>query len=89
MKATKIKMKQNCKYSMNVCDINFIYIDSTNSYWKKAQVHDFLNLWPKSIQVNIVPYPSLIPVISSTGEKYVRSEANNTIIDNLWELPRE
>ena len=89
MKATKIKMKQSCEYSMNICDIDSIYIDTINAYWKKAQVHDFLNLWPKSIQVNIVSYPSLIPVISSTGEKYVRSEANNTIIDNLWELPRE
>lgn len=89
MKATKIKMKKNCNYSSNVCDIDSIYLDSINAYWKKERVHDYLNLWPKSIQVNIAPYPSLIPVVSSTGEKYVRSEANYTTMDNLLKLPRE
>ena len=43
--------------------------------------------FPKSIQVNIFPY--LVPMTSRLGEKYVRSEANNTTEDNLLKLPRE
>lgn len=89
MKAMKIKMKRSCEYSRNVRDIDSIYLDSIHAYWKKAQVHDYLKENPKSIQVNIFPYPSLIPVVSSTGEKYVRSEANDTTMDNLLRLPRE
>ena len=34
------------------------------------------------------PYPDLIPVVSSKGEKYVRSEPNDTPRDNLLRLPR-
>lgn len=89
MKAMKIKMKRSCEYSRNVRDIDFIYLDSIHAYWTKAQVHDYLKENPKSIQVNIFPYPSLSPVVSSTGEKYVRSEANDTTMDNLLRLPRE
>lgn len=89
MKAIKIKMKSNCGNSRNVQDIDSIYIDKTCTYWKKADVYDYLKQFPKSIQVNIFPYPYLIPVISILGEKYVRSEANNTMTDNLLYLPRE
>ncbi|MBR4020311.1 MAG: DUF3892 domain-containing protein, partial [Firmicutes bacterium] len=43
---------------------------------------------PNSIFVNISPYPDLVPALSSTGEKYVRSEPNDTPFDNLLRLPR-
>ena len=33
-------------------------------------------------------YFNLIPMVSALGEKYVRSEANDTINDNLLNLPR-
>lgn len=89
MKATKIKMKNQCEYSGNVCDIDSIYLDAMCSYYKKADIFDYLKRYPKSIQVNIYPYPYLIPTISITGEKYVRSEANGTTVDNLLKLPRE
>lgn len=89
MKATKIKMKLYCGSSKNVQDIDSIYIDSTGTYWKKERVHEYLKTFPKSIQVNIFPYPYLVPVTSQLGEKYVRSEANNTTEDNLLKLPRE
>ena len=84
MKATKIQMKIYCGNSKNVQDI-----DSTGTYWKKETVHEYLRTFPKSIQVNIFPYPYLVPVTSQLGEKYVRSEANNTTEDNLLKLPRE
>lgn len=89
MRATKIKMKLYCGTSRNVQDIDSIYINSTGTYWKKEEVHDYLKQFPKSIQVDISPYPNLIPAVSILGEKYVRSVANDTIKDNLLNLPRE
>ena len=89
MKAIKIKMKRNCGDSRNVQDIDSIYIDAANTYWKKSEVYDYLQKFPKTITVNIAPYPYLIPAVSSQGEKYVRSVANSTSKDNLMMLPRE
>lgn len=89
MKAMKIQMKSNCSNSRSVQDIDSIYIDQTGTYWKKAEVYDYLKQFPKSIEVNIFPYPYLVPVMSVLGEKYVRSEANDTVTDNLLKLPRE
>ncbi|SCH65087.1 Uncharacterised protein [uncultured Clostridium sp.] len=42
MKAMKIHMKSNCSNSRNVQDIDSIYIDQTGTYWKKAEVYDYL-----------------------------------------------
>ena len=89
MKAIKIKMKRNCGDSRNVQDIDSIYIDAANTYWKKSEVYDYLQKFPKTITVNIFPYPYLISAVSSQGEKYVRSVANSTSEDNLLMLPRE
>ena len=89
MKAIKIKMKRNCGDSRNVQDIDSIYIDAANTYWKKSQVYDYLQKFPKTITVNIAPYPYLISAMSIQGEKYVRSAANGTSKDNLLMLPRE
>ena len=57
MKAIKIKMKRNCGDSRNVQDIDSIYIDAANTYWKKSEVYDYLQKFPKTITVNIAPYP--------------------------------
>lgn len=89
MEARKIKRKQSCRYSRDVHDINFIYIDGFRTYWKKVQVCDNFRFHPKLIQVNIVPYPSLIPIISVAGEKYVCLEVDNTTADNLLKLSEE
>ena len=89
MRAIKIKMKRNCGNSGNVQDIDSIYMNQTGTYWKKSEVYDYLKKFPKTIIVNISPYPYLIPAISSQGEKYVRSVANSTSKDNLMMLPRE
>lgn len=42
MKAMKIQMKSNCGNSRNVQDIDSIYIDAANTYWKKSEVYDYL-----------------------------------------------
>lgn len=91
MKATKIKMKQGCGTSNNLLEIDSIYLTGCkdDGYYKKDKVHDYLVQNPKGIQVDIYPYPDLIPMTSPNNEKYVKSTANNTTGDNLLSLPRE
>lgn len=90
MKATKIKMKQGCYYSNKLTEIDQIYIEGCShpGYYYKSAIYDHLKQYPNSIKVNIYPFPSLLPVKSSYGEKFVRSEPNDTPYDNLLSLPR-
>lgn len=90
MKATKIKMKSNCGKSNNLLEIDQIYIEECDKpgFYDKSGVYDCLVKSPNSIYVNISPYPKCIPAISNTGEKYVKSSPDNTIYDNLLNLPR-
>jgi len=91
MRATKIKMKPGCGQSNNLVEIDEIYITdcAKDGFYKKADIHDYLNNNPGKIQVNIYPYPNCIPATSTNGEKYVKSSPNNTERDNLLNLPRE
>lgn len=90
MKATKIKMKTGCAQSNNTTEISEIYVEGCTNpgYFAKESLYDYLKNNPDSIQVNIYPYPNLIPALSSNQEKYVRSELNDTPNDNLLKLPR-
>ena len=90
MKATKIKMKSGCYNSTKTTGISKIYIEGCKNpgFFDKSVLHDYLQTNPHSIQVNISPYPDLIPATSISGEKYVRSEPNDTPNDNLLRLPR-
>lgn len=91
MKATKIKMKPGCGTSNNLTEIDSIYVTgcTNEQFFKKESLHDYLKKNPNSIQVNIYPYPNLIPATSANNEKYVKSASNNTTKDNLLKLPRE
>lgn len=91
MKAIKIKMRYGCQYSDDVLEIDSIYITGCNNpgYFKKEIIHDYLKNHPNSIQVDRYPYPYLVPATSGNGEKYVRSEPNDSTKDNLLKLPRE
>lgn len=90
IRATRIKMKTNCFYSNNLLEIDQIYLDGcpTPGYYPKEVVHNFLLTHPNSIEVNIFPYPDLQPVVSTNGEKFVRSIPNQGTHDNLLSLPR-
>lgn len=90
MLATKIKMKTGYENSYKTTEISHIYIEGCNNpgYFSKADLYDYLKKAPNSIQVNIYPYPNLVPALSSNQEKYVRSEPNDTPNDNLLKLPR-
>lgn len=90
MYAKKIKMQAGCAYSNNTQEIAEIYLDGCDNpgFFPKATLHDYLNKNPNSIKVYIAPYPYVVPATSSRGEKYVRSEPNDTPNDNLLKLPR-
>ena len=90
MKATRIKMKTGCNNSNYLDEIDMIYITGCyeDGLYKKSVIHDYLKKNPRSIQVDIYPYPDLQPMLSSNGEKYVRSEPDSTGRDNLLKLPR-
>ncbi|OPX93718.1 MAG: hypothetical protein A4E53_00193 [Pelotomaculum sp. PtaB.Bin104] len=90
MYATKIHMNSGCQNSNYLTDIDAIYLegDNTNQFYKKEVLHDHLKKHPNSIKVNISPYPYIVPALSSKGEKYVRSEPNDSVNDNLLKLPR-
>ena len=91
MKATQIKMKPGCGNSNNLLEIDSVYISGCTNpgYYKKEALHDHLQKNPGTIQVDIPPYPDVIPAISVNGEKYVRSSPNNSSTDNLLCLSRE
>ena len=91
MRAIKIKMLHGKYYSNNLLEIDEVYITgwSNPGYYKKADIHDYLKTYPNSIQVDIYPYPNLIPKVSTRGEKYVSSTPNDSVNDNLLKLPRE
>lgn len=90
MKVTKIKMKQGCFNSNKAVEIDELYVADCQypGFFKKGVLYDHLKTYPGSIYVDIYPYPKLLPAISSRGEKYVRSEPNDTPNDNLLKLPR-
>lgn len=88
--ATKIKMQAGCKQSSNTLEIAEIFVEGCDNpgFFLKSTLHDYLKKNPDSIKVNISPYPFLVPATSVKGEKYVRSEPNDTPRDNLLKLPR-
>ena len=91
MKATKIRMKNGCKYSTKTTEIADIYVEGCTNpgFFSKEILHNYLKDHPGSIYVNISPQPNLVTATSVNGEKYVRSEANDIPYDNLLKLPRE
>ncbi|HMM32472.1 MAG TPA: DUF3892 domain-containing protein [Clostridia bacterium] len=90
MYAKKIKMQAGCARSNSTQEIAEIYLDGCDNpgFFAKATLYDYLSKYPNSIKVNISPYPYVVPATSSRGEKYVRSEPNDTSNDNLLKLPR-
>ncbi len=90
MRAIKIKMKPYSFQSDDLLEIDEIYITGCDNpgFFKKEVLHDFLKDNPGTIQVDIYPYPNLIPEVSTHREKYVRSTPDWTTRDNLLSLPR-
>lgn len=91
MRAIKLKMRAGCGTSNNLLEIDSIYLTGCDSerYYKKEALHDYLKKNPNTIQVNIYPFPQVIPALSANNEKYVKSTPNSSTNDNLLGLPRE
>ena len=91
MRATKINMKSGCGKSDNLLEIDSVYVTgcTTPGYYKKEVLHDHLKKNPGTIQVDIWPYPNVVPATSVNNEKYVKSSPNSSNKDNLLCLPRE
>lgn len=76
--------------SITLTEIDLIYLTGVleEGFYSKEMVHDHIKNKPESpVHVNIEPFPKLIPAIKN-GQKYVRSEPNETTSDNLLKLPR-
>lgn len=89
-KAKKIILKPGCTNPKSTLEIAKIYLTGVKNdgFYTKEAVHDFVRKG-NIVRVDIGPsYPKLIDAISSRGEKYVRSEPNDTPNDNLLRLPR-
>ena len=72
----------------NQLGVKTIYIvgGSKARYYTKEEVYEYLKENPHSIQVDIPPFPYLIPLKSRKGKKYVRSEPSHFPNDNLLNL---
>lgn len=92
MKATGIRLKASCSNpdSPKLTEIDSVYVEGCTNpgLFKKEALYDYLQEHPSTIQVNIHPYPNLIPQLSKNNEKYVKSEPNGSGRDNLLCLPR-
>lgn len=91
MYATKIKMNSGYETSNKCVDIYSIYLEGAKieKFYLKGDLYDYLEQNPNTIRVKLGVQPYLIPAKSANGEKYVRSEPNDTTSDNLLKLPRE
>ena len=90
MYAVKIKMCIGCQNSTSCIDIDSIYLEGNypDQFYKKDVLYDYLKNNPNSIRIKRGVEPYLIPALSVKNEKYVRSEPNDTVNDNLLKLPR-
>ncbi len=90
MKAIKIRMKLGSSASNELTEIDSIYLTGCqqDGYYKKEVIHHYLIDHPHTIQVNVYPFPDVIPATSSQGDNYVRSTPDSSLKDNLLNLPR-
>ncbi len=89
--AVAIHMCYGCEVSNNLLEIESIYVESNGaiSVYKKSDLYDFLIKYPRTVKVNVSPYPDVIPCLSVNYEKYVKSTPNAYQRDNLLSLPRK
>ncbi len=88
--ATKIRMKPGCGNSWDLTEIDSIYLEGEgkSGLYTKESIHDFLRVYPGTIKVKLKRCPDVIPAVSIYREKYVKSEPNEFMDDNLLCLPR-
>ena len=79
---------QSSSLSTQLLEIDSLCLkDGINEKWyKKEDIHDWIKKG-NMVKVGVNPYPELQAMISSSGEKYVRSSPNGSTSDNLLKLP--
>jgi hypothetical protein len=92
MYATKIQMKKNAAMSDELQAIDQVYVVGNvffqTGWYKPEFLHDYLKANPRSIQVNLAPFPPMSPA-GETGKKFVMSAPGKNEKDVLLNLPRE
>lgn len=90
MKASKIIFNENSLEGERAPEVQAIYIKGCRheGVYSKEAVYRYLMRHPQSIQVDISPFPDLIPAVSKSGVRYVRSRPDRTGKDNLLDLPK-
>lgn len=93
MFATKISMKDKHPVSNEPQSIDRVYIVGNvyfpTGWYKTDFLHDYLKANPDSIQVNLSPYPNLMPAMTDKNTKYVVSAPDKVNPDTLLSLPKE
>lgn len=92
-KAIAISLKKDIKTPSSCIDIAYIYIvneDNSGKWLTKETVYDLVASGINIICVNKknVHTPDLVCALSVYNEKYVRTEKNDIISDNLLALPK-
>lgn len=98
MKAVKIHLVPYHSSFHGLWEIDSIYLIgspaekiSCKGFYSTDKIYDYLTKHPGSIEVNLPPYPKLIPILSPypRRKKLVRSSPDHSANDNLFNLPIE
>ncbi|WP_260198703.1 DUF3892 domain-containing protein [Lacticaseibacillus paracasei] len=89
--ASKIQMNTGKEHNNELISIKSIYLEglTESGFYTKESIYDWLkNNSDIEVRVKIEPYPRVQPAIWKTT-KYVKSQPDDTGLDNLLKLPRE
>lgn len=92
MKAIRIKMKENAKFSNNPKQVEGIYIDngSEQILYSVDEIYKLLTNEPATvIYVGDDTSAYLVPITATNGKGYIRSVPNIGMIDLIMRLPRD
>lgn len=92
MKAIRIKMKENTKFSNNPKQVEGIYIDngSEQIFYSVDEIYKLLTNEPATvIYVGDDTSAYLVPITATNGKGYIRSVPNTGMIDLIMRLPRD
>lgn len=89
MHATHIRLKTGTCTVSSCIDIEAIFIEGAEPEvaYLTENVHDFLIHYPGSITLGVFPWKELLPVVGANGEKYIRTEKDDSPNDALLSLP--
>ena len=88
--ATAVRMYSGKESSNSLLEIDKIYLQAnTGAWYTKEAIHDYVQENPGQVVVGTLNGPDVIPCTSKYGQKYVKSNPNDNVYDNLLYLPRK